>query len=90
MSRAIGNTDPVRETRPWYNLIGQCLYGLLKILFQLPVGPTNRGFLVFRFLFKMVRLFLVFRFLFKMVRLFKGLTLNLTPKQYKERSELHN
>ena len=30
----IGNTDPVRETRSWYNLIGEVVQSLYGLLFE--------------------------------------------------------
>ena len=30
----IGNTDPVRETRSWYNLIGEAVQSLYGLLFE--------------------------------------------------------
>ena len=32
--RKIGNTDPVRETRSWYNLIGEVVQSLYGLLFE--------------------------------------------------------
>ena len=32
--RKIGNTDPVRETRSWYNLIGEAVQSLYGLLFE--------------------------------------------------------
>ena len=32
--RKIGNTDPVRETRLWYNLIGEVVQSLYGLLFE--------------------------------------------------------
>ena len=43
--RKIGNTDPVRETRSWYNLIGEAVQSLYGLLFEqsrpsIPVAIT--------------------------------------------------